>query len=211
LNREALSELYAYGDFVWAAYDRSVCALPEDSIGKAVQGSGWPALIDAFRHMVSGTDGWLNNALGLGPVLGAKPEVLGDWAAVDSLRRQLRDEITGLLSELSDDELFVVRHKVFPESPRATMTVADVLLHLALHDRGHYGDISTLLYQLGAEPPAADSVVYYFLRPQRQSWALRSSGGGGRPPPPRSSSHPPAPTASSWGLRPQTPAGRPLA
>jgi uncharacterized damage-inducible protein DinB len=169
LNREALSELYEYGDFVWAAYDRSVRALPEGSIGKALPGSGWPALIDAFRHIVSGTDGWLHNALGLGPVLVEKPEALSDWAAVDALRQQLREETGRLLSKLSDDDLFVGRHKVFSESPGATMSIADVLLHLALHDRGHYGDISTLLYQLGAEPPAADYVVYYFLRQQRQS------------------------------------------
>jgi uncharacterized damage-inducible protein DinB len=168
MNREALSELYAYGDFVWAAYDRSVRALPEGSMGRAVEGSGWPALIDAFRHIVSGTDGWLHNALGLGPVLVEKPEELGDWIAIDALRRRLHDEIAALLQQLSDDELFVVRHRVFEESERATMSIADVLLHLMLHDRGHYGDISTLLYQLGAEAPPADYVVYFFLRPQQQ-------------------------------------------
>jgi uncharacterized damage-inducible protein DinB len=168
LNREALSELYEYGDFVWVAYDRSVRALPEGSIGKALPGSGWPALIDAYRHVVSGTDGWLHNALGLGPVLVADPEALGDWAAVDGLRRQLRDEIGALLSELPDDELLVARHRVLEEvSDRATMTIADVLLHLALHERGHHGDINTLLYQLGAEPPPSDYAVYYFMRQRR--------------------------------------------
>jgi uncharacterized damage-inducible protein DinB len=44
------------------------------------------------------------------------------------------------------------------------MSVADILAHLLLHERGHHGDLSTLFYHFGAELPSMDYRVYLHLK-----------------------------------------------
>ena len=41
---------------------------------------------------------------------------------------------------------------------------ADILGHILLHERGHHGDVTTMLSQLGATPPNIDYLTYVFFR-----------------------------------------------
>ena len=46
---------------------------------------------------------------------------------------------------------------------------ADILVHVLIHERQHHGDLNTLLYQHGIEPPV---VEYRFSLPDRGGLAM---------------------------------------
>ena len=47
------------------------------------------------------------------------------------------------------------------------MSIGEMLWHVLLHERGHHGDVSTLLHQLGSEAPANDYAVYLWFKERR--------------------------------------------
>jgi len=139
------------------------------ALTEAVAASGWPALADVFRHIVSGYDGWLHEMLGAGPVLVERPGDVAEWQAFEGWRTQTRASFRRMLDSTPDAELFVPRVRAGGDGDAGLMmSVADVLAHLLLHERGHHGDITTLLSQLGVEPPALDYAVYLYFK-RRQS------------------------------------------
>jgi hypothetical protein len=90
LERDAIRELCDYTDFTWAVYERALGSLPPGMLTTAVPGSGWPALIDAFRHFCDAYETWLHERLGARAVIVADPASVVDWPGIAEWRRQTR-------------------------------------------------------------------------------------------------------------------------
>jgi uncharacterized damage-inducible protein DinB len=164
MKRDAIEELYDYTDFAWAMIGKTVSGMPDGSIAKPAPGSGWPALREAFRHVAGSYDDWLHGTLELAPPIDPAPETLTTWEAVDGYRGAGRATFRRLLDQTPDAKLYEEFTRTYDEDGPETLSLADILANLLLHERGHHGDFSTLFYQLGVEPPFVDYRMYVYLR-----------------------------------------------
>jgi uncharacterized damage-inducible protein DinB len=170
LKRDAIEELFDYTDFAWAMIGEAVRALPEGTLAKPVPGSGWPALRDAFRHTVGAYDHWLHETLGYAPPVEPLAEAPGTWEAIDGYRGLMRATFRRALDGTDDATLHEEFTRTYDEEDGPeTLSLADILANLLLHERGHHGDFSTLFYQLGAQPPFVDYRMYVYLKRNPES------------------------------------------
>jgi uncharacterized damage-inducible protein DinB len=66
----------------------------------------------------------------------------------DAARSLARGQVDSLLGRLRSEELQEMRQfNIDGES--MPYSYSELLTHLALHERGHHGDVTTLFYQLG--------------------------------------------------------------
>jgi uncharacterized damage-inducible protein DinB len=165
LTRDALEELYGYTDYTWGVFADVMRGLPDGMLTQVAPGSGWPALRDCYRHVVGAYDGWLHYTLKRGDLINPPATALTSWDQFEEYRRGTRATFRRTLDELSDDELSALFSRVYDVGEEAeTLSMADILGNLLLHERGHHGDLSTLLYQLGQEPPSVDYRQYAVSR-----------------------------------------------
>jgi uncharacterized damage-inducible protein DinB len=168
-SRAALRDLFDYTTFTWESYRKCVATLPPDALSVSVPGSGWTALRDVFFHIALAWDGWLRDRLGLSDALDATPESLSSWEDMQALRDKARGWLLRVIDETGDEELHA-RTLVLDQGPVPMQaSVADVVAHLLLHERGHHGDVTTLLAQLGAPAPPSDYLVHLFFRQRREA------------------------------------------
>ena len=164
MDRETLNDLFDYTTFTWESCRRIVARLPEDALTRPVEGSGWPALRNVLFHIAGGWDGWLRNRAGASDPLEEQPADMRTWADVQAVRDRTRGWMRRVLDETSDAELARVQH-TNPDDPASMLaTPAEVIAHLLLHERGHHGDVTTLLSALGANPPQMDYLVYVYFK-----------------------------------------------
>jgi uncharacterized damage-inducible protein DinB len=169
-DREALNELFDYTSFTWEAYGRSITALPPDALSRAVSGSEWPALRNVLFHLAAAWDGGMKEALHLDDPLDATPESVATWSDLQAHREKMRGWLRRIIDETPDDELYAPTRPMWPGTPAEMQTrIADIVAHVLLHERGHHGDVTTLLSQLGATPPALDYLVYAFFKQRRRN------------------------------------------
>jgi len=160
VDRAAIEELFAFSDYCWRQHEDTIRALGDDVLTKPVVGSGWPALRDALAHVNFGYDRWLSILTGR-PMTGFDVESVRSWDDLESYRRRERARFRESLDSLSDGELATERPMSI-DGETLLYSPAEIFVHALLHERGHDGDISTLLYQLGIEPPV---VEYRFSLP----------------------------------------------
>ncbi len=154
LKRAAIEELFAFTGATWRVYADAIGALGGEALAKAAPGSGWPALRDALGHILLAYDDWTSELTGA-PMIGLDVETVSEWGALESYRGRVRKRFRQCLDSLPDGELkawrpMKVDDEILSHSP------ADILANLLLHERGHHGDLNTLLYQLGAEVPMVE-------------------------------------------------------
>ena len=163
-DRKTLDELYDYTACTWAMIAEVCAALPEGTLAKPAPGSGWPALRDAFQHVLGAIDGWLHETLDYGPLINPPPGALDTWEGIARYREQVRATFRRVLDETPDDQLFEPFTRTYDEDGPETMSLADILANLLLHERGHHGDFTTLFWQLGVDQPALDYRQYVYLK-----------------------------------------------
>ena len=176
LKRDALEELFDYTGFAWAMIAQAVAALPEGDLTRPAPGSGWPGLREALMHLAGSYDYWMHKELGLAALIAPSRRAMTSWDAFEEYRRSVRATFRRALDETPDAKLYEPFTKVYDEEDGAeTLSVADIMTNLLLHERGHHGDISTLFYQLGAKPPLLDYRMYVYLKANPAS-PLRPKG-----------------------------------
>jgi uncharacterized damage-inducible protein DinB len=154
VDRAAIEEIFEFDDFAWRRVGQALERAGGDILGRAAPGSGWPALQDCLGHIGWGYEAWLARLNGREP---APPVVAGldTWQKLDAYRAEQRTGVRQFLATLSDADLHADREYSLDGGVYA-YTPAQLLTHLALHERGHHGDINTLFYQTGLEPPVRD-------------------------------------------------------
>jgi len=151
MHKADLIDLFEYTDYVW---DQLRQAVPDDvQLTQVAPGSGWPTLRTCLGHMVLAYERWLPAIIELRsqPLPEPGDGDLSTWAQIDAHRDRVRRELRRHLDGSTDDELGVL-HDVDVDGTTIRYTRAELVLHLLLHERGHHGDVTTLLWQLGIEP-----------------------------------------------------------
>jgi uncharacterized damage-inducible protein DinB len=165
MDRTALEELYAYTEFAWARYAHVIEEHGgSELLNREAPGSGWPTLRAALVHLVSVYDGWLNGAWALD--LGERPpfrrEDVTTWSQLGEYRGITRATFQRALH--ADDAVFHASHVIEAGYGQERLRHRDILANILLHERGHHGDLNTLLYQLGVPAPLVD-YRFFLTRP----------------------------------------------
>jgi uncharacterized damage-inducible protein DinB len=158
MDRPAIQRLYDYTDWAWRQVGGVIEPAGDEALLRPVPGSGWPALRDCLGHYVFAYDRWLSVLLDR-PARGVEASRFTTWAEIDAARAAFRAELKTLLDSLADEELTRVREFAI-DGKRMPYSYAELFTHLLLHERGHHGDITTLLYQLGIEQPWIDYLFF---------------------------------------------------
>jgi uncharacterized damage-inducible protein DinB len=162
MDRAGIEELFAFTEYSWHEHERAIRPLGDEALMKPAPGSGWPALRDALTHINWAYVRWLADPAGTSdePV-----ERVTSWDELDAYRRRVRGRAREYLDSLGDGEL-LTPYEMNVDGEPLLYSPADIFVHTLLHERQHHGDVSTLLYQLGIEPPI---VEFRFSLPDRRA------------------------------------------
>lgn len=151
MDRAAIEELYAYTGWAWERIERTIDALPAGAYEGATEASGWPSIAACITHFASAYDGWINGAwaLGLGETTypADYPAPVTSWPSMKAYRQRLRASFR-LAFDQPDDVVFTKHPKDYGLGEES-LSRADILTNLLLHERGHHGDLNTLFHQHG--------------------------------------------------------------
>lgn len=161
-DRDALNALVEFTDFTWETYRKVAARLPEGHLLQPVDGSGWPTLADALFHVASAWDGWLRDEVRATDVLDVDRSRATSMDYIAAYRARTRGWMRRALDAASDDDLQRRDVQAFPDGTLGTK--AEIFAHILLHERGHHGDISTLLAGLGQTPPGVDYLTYVWFK-----------------------------------------------
>ena len=160
MDRTAIDELYRFTDCGWRRYEETIRPLGDELLTRAAPASGWPALRDALAHINWAYVRWLKDP----DATSDEPaEAVRTWDELDAYRSRVRDHFRASVDALDDEGLVVVRD-MNVDGQTLRYSRADIFVHVLIHERQHHGDLNTLLYQLGVEPPL---VEYRFSLPDR--------------------------------------------
>jgi uncharacterized damage-inducible protein DinB len=161
MDRVAIEELFTFTDYGWREYEGVIRPLGDEVLTRAAPGSGWPALRDALAHIVWAYVRWLADPAG---TTDEPVRRVTSWDQLEVYRRRVRRHVREYLDSLGDEELLAPREMNVDGEP-LRYSPADIFAHTMLHERLHHGDLNTLLYQLGVEPPI---VEFRFSLPERR-------------------------------------------
>jgi len=162
MNVEEVRRLFSYTEWANARFFDCVRPLSEEQFTRHIP-SSFPTIRDTLAHMVFAEWLWLRRWKGENP--NGRPE----WTkepSLEVLETRLGDierERTELLATLTDDDLQRdLAYRNMAGDPFAN-TLGDLMTHVANHATYHRGQLTTMLRQVGATPPATDFVNVYLL------------------------------------------------
>jgi uncharacterized damage-inducible protein DinB len=150
MDKQALHDLFAYTGWAW---EQIRTAIPDDeTLIVVAPGSGWPALRNCLGHIILAYDRWLPAIVDLEsrPLPELPPDDYLTWSQIDAHRRRTRDPLESHLNDWTDADLSQ-QHDVDIGGEPIRYSRAELITHLLLHERGHHGDVTTLLWQLGLD------------------------------------------------------------
>ena len=166
-NRDGLLALYDYTEFTWQTYANAIGQLPPEALRRPVEGSGWPSLDKALFHIAAGWDGWLRDRAGATDALPSDGDA-HTWDDIAAIRTRTRGWMRAVLGAATDGDLAAPTELMSPGTAAEwRATPGQVLAHILLHERGHHGDITTLIAALGGTPAASDYLVYRFFEQRK--------------------------------------------
>jgi uncharacterized damage-inducible protein DinB len=125
-------------------------------------GNSFPSVRDTLVHLYSAEWVWLSRWQGESPTTPIPasrypdlPSLLGDW-------RELETQLRRYVNELGDSGVErVIDYKLMSGAPGRN-PFSQMLQHLVNHGTYHRGQVVTMLRQLGAAPPKAMDLIYYY-------------------------------------------------
>ena len=151
-------------DFHYWARDRvleAAAALPLDQYTRDLGGS-FKSVRDTLVHLYSAEWAWYQRWQGTSPTAAL---VFADYPDVETLRRTWtahEQKVRAHLDSLGEaDVARVINYRLFSGQAGAS-PFSQMLLHMVNHGSYHRGQVTTMLRQLGAKPPASvDMITYY--------------------------------------------------
>ena len=111
----------------------------------------------------------MRDRLDLSDPLDATAESIASWSDLAPHRDRTRTWLRRLIDETSDDDLYKQADPTWDDwRPSMQVSIADVLTHILLHERGHHGDITTMLSALGQDAPSTEYLTYNFFKQRSQ-------------------------------------------
>lgn len=159
MTLDDLRSLYAFNAWANARFFEAIGGLDEAKRTQPLE-SSFPSVIATLGHIVGAEWIWLSRWQG------TSPSGFPDWLqspTLEDLRArlsQVESDRTAYLDGLAEEDLQrPLAYKLLNGTASSTRLL-DLLLHVVNHSTYHRGQLTTLLRQVGATPPATDYVVY---------------------------------------------------
>ena len=158
-TRDELRRLFAYDEWANARFLRVLETLDDEALGREIE-SSFPSVLATFAHLVSSEwvwlERWRRHSPSSFPAWMTEPEL-------DDLRTRLasvEEERRAWLESRSEEDLQRPLDYRNLAGEAFTNRLADLCRHVVNHSSYHRGQLTTLLRQVGAEPPSTDYVRY---------------------------------------------------
>jgi uncharacterized damage-inducible protein DinB len=154
----ALKELF---DFNCWARDRQLqtCSALRAPEFLRPLGSSFSSLRDTLAHLVGVEWLWLERWQGRAPRSLPAPDEFPNIAAISERWRAVERDMRQYLGGLTEEALAAPLTYVNLKGQEWTYPLWRMHMHLLMHQSFHRGQVTTMLRQLGAEPPAVDYLV----------------------------------------------------
>ena len=159
MNINDVRRLFAYTEWANACIFSVVDDLTDEQYTRTIE-SSFPSIRATLAHIISVEWIWMRRWTGESP---ASPPGWASGAARDELRRRLsavQAERTELLDSLNDDGLAAIVSYRSVKGDAFAYPLGEQMLHVANHSTYHRGQLTTMLRQAGATPPATDWLVF---------------------------------------------------
>ena len=152
--------LLAYTMWADREFLEAFSRLPREHLTVAT-GTSFGSLLGTLAHVLGSEKVWLGRFVGA--PLDRYPEV-SDWpdlAAVRSGFEELWPEIEFFLASLSEDQLLNEITWISRGGNSYRRPIWEALVHMSHHSAYHRGQLTTMLRQLGHQPPTTDLIRYF--------------------------------------------------
>lgn len=165
-----LAELRSLLDYHYWARDRlltAVAPLPPEQFTRDM-GNSFRSVRDTLVHVYSAEWAWYQRWIGISPTVHLPVEDYPDLAAVrtawESHEAKVRHLVAGLGEEGVDR---MCDYRLF-SGVEATSTFGEMIRHVVNHATYHRGQVTTMLRQMGAAPPASLDLITFYRETQRR-------------------------------------------
>jgi uncharacterized damage-inducible protein DinB len=155
-----VNELFNYN--YWAR-DRQLqaCAgLTEEEFLRPL-GNSFPSLRDTLTHLLAVEWLWLERWRGRSPRALLAPEEFPTLTALSQRWQTVEREMRGYVATVSEDALERTVPYINFKGETWTYNLWRMMMHLLNHQSYHRGQVTTLLRQLGIQPPQVDFLFAY--------------------------------------------------
>jgi uncharacterized damage-inducible protein DinB len=163
-----LNDLHALLDYNYWARDRlldAVSALTLEQFTRPL-GSSFSSVRDTVAHICDAESIWLARWNGQQPSGFQPPSRIADVAAARSEWAQLEAGTRSVLNSLPAESVErPFEYKDMRGNPRSDV-FSQMLQHLVNHGTYHRGQVTTLLRQLGAQPPKSMDLIAFYREKQ---------------------------------------------
>jgi uncharacterized damage-inducible protein DinB len=159
MNIHDVRRLFEYTEWANARIFSVIDDLTEEQFARTIE-SSFPSIRATLAHVISAEWIWMRRWTG------ESPASAPDWASGaprEELHRRLdavQAERTQLLEALNDDGLAEIVSYRSIRGDAFAYPLGEQMLHVANHSTYHRGQLTTMLRQVGATPPATDWLVF---------------------------------------------------
>ncbi len=171
MTRDDLQTLLDYHYWARTRLLDAVVSLTPEQYTRAL-GSSFTSVRDTVTHIYAAEWAWHERWLGRSPTALLPPDRFADATALREAWAALEANVRAYLEGLGAEIDRVIEYKLLSGQPGAS-PVWQMVQHVVNHASYHRGQVTTLLRQLGAQPPKSmDRIAFY-----REASATRSPGG----------------------------------
>lgn len=153
--------LVEYSQSLRNRYLEKLTTLPWEEVVKN-RGASFDSLQNIFLHTLDAEDRIVNFVIPgrTKEWVSRNPEEFHDMDSVKKREREVESKTKAYLAKITSDELDRKVDFSRPGTPPMHVRVEDVLVHLALENVHHFGELIALLWQMDVEPPHMGWIGY---------------------------------------------------
>jgi uncharacterized damage-inducible protein DinB len=160
ISLAAINELFNYSYWARDCQLQACAALTEEQFLRSL-GSSFASVRDTLVHMVETELVWLVRWRGQSPQSMLSPEQFPSLSSVSERWHAVEREMREYLATLSEETLEQPVTYMSQKGDTFTYELWRPMLHLINHQSYHRGQVTTLLRQLGLQPPGVDFLPGY--------------------------------------------------
>ena len=163
-----LEDMRTLVDYHYWARDRALdaaAALEPEQFTRDL-GNSFRSIRDTLAHLYAAEWAWCSRWNGQSPTA-FPPATFPDVPALRSRWSQLESDVRAVLERMGTQGLdAVIEYKMLNGDPRASV-FWQMVQHVVNHASYHRGQVTTMMRQLGAQPPQSmDLITFYRIRAQ---------------------------------------------
>jgi uncharacterized damage-inducible protein DinB len=144
-------------DRLWAVVE----ALPEEQLRRPL-GNSFASIFDTVAHLCGADWIWRSRWEGVSPMALPAPETYDDLAKLRAAWQEEERRIRAILNRLGPDGIQRPIEYQGWDGRRQAQPFWQMLQHLVNHGSYHRGQVTTMLRQLGVQPPKSMDLIAFY-------------------------------------------------